>query len=455
MAMEPSSLQQIVDASAAILARAEQQGRDLTASEAAQIDSNTARFHQLRRRGDIAEQTAALEDDDPPSAGRRTSPAGYPGSTLAAGADQDEGFARPIAGLPMFRRLFGAHAVAETGGCRDSGEFLRAVATGAADNRLRAAANEQSGTAGGFTVPMPLIADVFDMSLRQELVRPMARVYPMTSSTLSIAGLDTEDQSTRGTVAGLHMEMLGELQDGTDQTPKFRRVMLNAKTGRIYARASIELAEDSINFAHELIEGFSAAMAQGLDNQTYRGTGVGQMLGVLNAPGKIVVDKESGQAADTIVLQNVLKMYARMYPPSIMTSVWWAHPSCIPQLFQLHKLFTNVAGSENVGGALAPVFQQNADGSFSMLGRPLQVTHHCSPLGDVGDLAFLNWKGYGVGLRRQAAIEANRFSAWQQFGEDYRLAIRFDGLPLRSQPIVIPDNADTLSDFVLLAERGA
>jgi hypothetical protein len=42
----------------------------------------------------------------------------------------------------------------------------------------------------------------------------------------------------------------------------------------------------------------------------------------------------------------------------------------------------------------------------------------------------------------------------QQFGEDYRLAIRFDGLPLRSQPIVIPDNADTLSDFVLLAERG-
>ncbi len=174
-------------------------------------------------------------------------------------------------------------------------------------------------------------------------------------------------------------------------------------------------------------------------------------MGILNSPATISVAKEDSQVADTLVLANVLKMYARMYPPAIKTAVWWAHPSTIPELFKLSVLFSDA--QDVVGGALAPVFNQLADGRFTLLGLPLVVTAHCNKLGDQGDIALCNWSAYGIALRRLVSIEANRAPGWKNYSEHYRAVIRFDGMPLRSKPILQPDSADSLSDFVLLDAR--
>jgi HK97 family phage major capsid protein len=435
--------QRLVDATQVILEQASSDGRDITPEERRQIRQHTDRCEM------IGEQLRAQEAMAQ-SAGRRTEPDPAPGARHARPerAEQDQcSSGRAISGPPTYARMFGQ--ARGNDGWRDGGEFLRALCLGSvSDPRFQAASTEDVGTSGGYLVPPALMAEIFDTSLSQEIVRPMARVFPMASSALTISGLDTEDQSTRRRVAALRMQMLAQLATGDDQTPKFRSLTLHARTGRVYTRASAELVQDSPNFSAQLVEGFAAALAQGLDDQFIRGTGAGEALGILNAPATISVDEESGQSADSITYGNILAMYARMYPPSIGRAVWMVHPSVIPQMLQF-----SVNGTAATGATLSPVITQLPNGSFMMLGRPVVVTHLCPPVGDRGDVMFVDWGSYAVGLRRMAAIERNMFSGWQQFAEDFRLVVRFDGLPLYSEPITLPDNAPTASPFVVMAER--
>ncbi len=215
----------LLEASRGILEVAQNEGRELSATERAEIATNSAKFDELEAErvaiSAVAEMTA--------SAGRRTEPAPVNGRNPSQDGADERGFARPLHGSPSYGRLFGMAAATGLDGWSNAGEFLRNIALGRSDNRLRASADSESGQAGGFTVPGVLAAAIFDESLRQELVRPLAKIYNLTSSNLSVAGLDTEDMSTRGKVGGLAMQMVSELADADDQTPVFRTLLFIAK----------------------------------------------------------------------------------------------------------------------------------------------------------------------------------------------------------------------------------
>ena len=63
-----------------------------------------------------------------------------------------------------------------------------------------------------------------------------------------------------------------------------------------------------------------------------QGTGTGQPTGILNSASLVSVARESGQAADTIVHENILNMWSRMYGPSRQNAVWLYHQDIEPQL---------------------------------------------------------------------------------------------------------------------------
>ena len=77
--------------------------------------------------------------------------------------------------------------------------------------------------------------------------------------------------------------------------------------------ATDELLEDSpISLQPLLTTMFSEAIAFQKDDDFINGTGAGMALGVLNAPGTISQAKETGQAADSIVTENIVKMWSRL-----------------------------------------------------------------------------------------------------------------------------------------------
>jgi hypothetical protein len=89
-------------------------------------------------------------------------------------------------------------------------------------------------SAGGFSVPDPLAAKWLDDSLPNEIIRPRATVWPMTSGSLKGPGWDSANQSSV-LYGGFAMEFLAETEAATPQTARMRMIELTAKKGAIFA----------------------------------------------------------------------------------------------------------------------------------------------------------------------------------------------------------------------------
>ena len=113
-----------------------------------------------------------------------------------------------------------------------------------------------------------------------------------------------------------------------------------------------------------------------------KGTGVGQPLGILNSAGTITVDAVSGQAADTVVFQNIMSMYYRMNAGSRRRAVWLMNGDAEEQLAFMKFI------DQGTGNAI-PVYMPPGGLSSTpyatLLGRPIITSEAMPALGDAGD----------------------------------------------------------------------
>jgi HK97 family phage major capsid protein len=180
-----------------------------------------------------------------------------------------------------------------------------------------------------------------------------------------------------------------------------------------------------------------------------QGTGAGQPLGILNSDALITVDAETGQDADTIVYENLTKMWSRLAPGSENNAIWLMHKDAWPQLLGLTQL-SGLAGT--------PIYLP-ADGAAgrphqSLMGRPIVTTQACEALGDLGDLVLADLSQYQVilkssGVRTQ--VSAHVYFLWDV--QTFKFVLRIDGAPLRPAAVAARDGGNTYSLFVVLAER--
>ena len=372
--------------------------------------------------------------------GRSLAPAGA-GGELVAGRKH------------LYAAMFGQPR--DNGGFKSLNEYLAVVGSGRYDDRLRimdSSMSEGVGADGGFLVPDYYVRDLFDASLEAEIVRPRATVVPMLGRTAIASGFDTENH-TGGSIGGFVMEWLGELATGTRQKAKVRRIQLTAKKGAIFTQASNELAADAPGFDGDLVNTLVQAIGWSLDYYAIRGTGAGQPLGVLNDPALITVAAEGGQAADSFVAQNVLKMFSRLHPACIKSAVWITSSTCLPKLMSLYIPATNIAGTENVGAVTGPLVTITGPNQYLMLGLPLIVTEKASAVGDVGDLVLADFSQYVLGIRREVTVERSNAAGWLEDASDWRAIIRFDGQGKWSGPVTPVKGGETLSWAVTLAAR--
>jgi len=310
---------------------------------------------------------------------------------------------------------------------------------------FRASMVEGTLSAGGASVPEPLVAQWLDSSLPDEIVRPRCQVWPMESASRKVPGWDGFDQSGGEYYGGFEMEFLAEEASGTKQTGKTRLIELTAKKGAIFVDVSAELIEDGLGFEAQLEMAIRKSLTLGMDYHLLRGVGSGAPLGVVNSPGTITVNKESGQAADTLVIENVAKMFARMYPAGLNRAVWIASPTLLP------SLLTKMVVAVGTGGSMVNIFQED-NGQYTLYGRPCLFSSSMPVLGDANDIIFTDLTQYAMGLRRQVKLEKSIVPGWTEDLVSYRVLVRFDGQGTWSAAIT-PRNGDSLSWCVGLAER--
>ncbi len=218
---------------------------------------------------------------------------------------------------------------------------------------------------------------------------------------------------------------------------------LSAQKLALYAQVSNELVEDGMDAGRAIEAAMAGSLAFGLDSAFISGNGVGMPRGILADDALITVAKLQGQAAATVLYENLTAMAARMHPALFGESVWLANVSTIPQLAQLQL---------SVGTGGAPVLTQRPDGSFSILTRPVIFTEKVPTLGTKGDVLLVALSQYGIGLRRGLSFAVSSHVGFRSDETAYRLLVRVDGRGRWSGPMT-PLNGDTLSWCVALEDR--
>ena len=315
------------------------------------------------------------------------------------------------------------------------------------DARLKVL-GEGQGDQGGFLVPEEFRAEMLSVALEAAVVRPRARVLPMSTLTVRVPSIrDTTDASNVfGGVTGYWVPESGSF---TQSEPTFSQTTLTAKKLIGGTRVANELLRDSaITLEPLLNQLFADAIAYFEDDAFIAGIGGGQPLGILNADALVSVTKETGQAATTLSVENVIKAYSRLLPGSIANSVWIMHPDVQPQLYTM---------SLAVGTGGAPMFFPAGGISGAptptLLGRPIIFSEKAETLGSAGDVYLADLSYYLIGDRQALEMASSPHVRFNTDETDFRFIERIDGRPWIDSAITPRNGSNTLSPFVAIAAR--
>lgn len=186
-----------------------------------------------------------------------------------------------------------------------------------------------------------------------------------------------------------------------------------------------------------------------LGDAIFNGIGGKRPTGILTSESTVVVAKEAGQLANTIVAQNIEKMFSRgRIAQGLEGYKWYANQEALPQLSSM---------TVGTGASAAPVWLPGgnlAGAPFGTLkGLPLQITEFNSALGTQGDLAFADLSKYVTinkgGIQEAASMHVEFLR--QQVA--FRFTMRIDGRPMYDLPTNPAKGSATVSDFVTLETR--
>lgn len=312
--------------------------------------------------------------------------------------------------------------------------------------RLRNAFSSTVPSEGGFLIPETLRSEMLAVSLETAIVRPRARVIPMETLRVPFPAIDATSNvsSVYGGVVGYWTEEGAAL---TASQASFSRVVLDAKKLTAYTEVPNELISDSaVSFQAFIDQIFPEALGFYEDDAFLNGSGVGEPLGVFNAAAAVEVAKESGQAADTIVWENIVKAYARMLPQSHGRAVWVCSIDTFPEL-------ATMALSVGTGGSAIWLNNGVQGPPMTILGRPVIFTEKAPVLGDAGDINLVDFGFYLIGDRQVMSAMSSPHFKFQNDQTAYRIIERVDGRPWLQSAITPKNNGSTLSPFVKIAAR--
>lgn len=310
---------------------------------------------------------------------------------------------------------------------------------------FRNAASSVSFADGGALVPEAFRARLLEVALEMAVVRPRATVVPMETARVDFPAIDVTSHAS--SLYGGMIAYWGEESAAlTDAAPKFGRIGLDAKYLTGLSVVPNQLLQDSaISFSALIERLWPRVLAFEEDDAFMTGTGVDQPLGFLGSrnPAAILQTKETGQAANTILFENVIKMYSRLFPGSIQNAVWTCSPDTLPELWSM-------AISVGTGGAPLMVANAQPGPPFTLLGLPVVRSEKNPKLGQRGCLALADLSYYLVGDRQQMSAASS--TDWK-FGNNqtaYRLVQRVDGRPWIQSAVTPRNGGPTLSPFVEL-----
>jgi HK97 family phage major capsid protein len=438
----------------AIRARCDGEGRTFSDEERAELRKINAAFEDLEQ--ELALRRAIVEK-------QARVGAVSPQATAAAAAGSSPVKPNAAVGtLPESSRIVRVDAVqpqARQGdwGWPTFGQFARAVMAyavgGQLDPRLVQAAattysSEGVGVDGGFAVPPDFRSEIMRKVFGEESLLQRTDQQTTSSNSFTVPLDETTPWQTTGGV-----QAYWEGEAGSITQSKIALQGTTTKLNKLTALVPVteELLEDATSLGNYLRAKAPEKMDFRIADAIINGTGAGLPLGILNSGATIEVAPESGQSADTVNFENIVKMWTRLYAPCKPRSVWLINGDVEQQLISMRFPGNN--------GTVAPVYMPPGGLSSApygtLMGRPV-IPHEAVPgLGDRGDLILADLTKYLTvtktgGVRQDVSIHL----FFDQDITTFRFILRIGGQPWWKAPITRKaSNALSRSCFVALGAR--
>lgn len=447
----------LMEASQAILNRAEGETRDLTETEQGEVEGLTREFDDLERQINLREIVNRQNERLSAPRGRRTEADPIDGDEPPVNDQRPQNRApveQPGRRVPAEPRA----TARGTLGFRHLGEFANAVRMGSMrggemDPRLRNAAvstygSEGTGADGGFAVPPDYRSDILSKVFNEDSL--LARTDRLQSSSNTLT-LPTDETTPWQTSGGIQSYWTAEGAAKTQSKPALGETTLKLHTLATLVPVTEELLEDSPAMGAYLNRKAPEKMDFKVSDAIVRGTGVGQPLGFLNSPALVTVSKESAQTADTVNVTNLAKMWGRLPVQSRRNAVWLMHPDAEAQLPLM--TLANMPVYLPAGGVNNPMYG-------NLWGRPVIPHQVAETIGDLGDVMLVDLSQYltvtKTGNGRDANGMRSDVSIHLWFDQDmvaFRFTLRVAGQPWWAAAITQRDGSNTQSPFVVLEAR--
>ena len=311
-------------------------------------------------------------------------------------------------------------------------------------------ANELIGSEGGFLVQSDLSNELLRLVHETGVLASRTDRRPIgpNANGTKFNVIDETSRADGSRWGGVRAYWTAEAGSLTSSKPKYAQTELTLQKLTALYYATDEELGDVTNLEANVSVAFSEEFGFKIDDAIVRGTGSGMPLGWLNAAATVSVAKETGQAAATILSENIEKMYSRMFASSIGSAIWYINQDCWPQLFQLQHVI-------GTGGVPMYVPAGGLSGApfGTLLGRPVQPIEQASTVGTVGDINFVDLGQY---LMIEKGGIATASSIHVQFITDetaFRWVLRTNGRPKRDAAVTPFKGSATQSAFITLATR--
>jgi HK97 family phage major capsid protein len=309
--------------------------------------------------------------------------------------------------------------------------------------------NTYEGEHGGVLV-LPEFAPSIREKSYDNVLWELTDNYIVSGNSMNFPKWRETNRTTGNRGGGLRGFWRGEEQTLTKSTPALDTTTLKANKFAVLVYITEEMLSDSGYVLEQYVsrrvrEEIRFALGDAIVN----GTGVGMPLGYLNAPATVTITKESGQAAGSLVGQNIIKMWARRDASVPDEQFEWHVNQEIEALLPTLELGTTYNGQL----VYMPAGGLSGAPYATLMGRPVRRTEFNAAAGTKGDIALVNLSQY-LTINKGGVTE--KMDASVGFLTDvmaYKFTIRVDGRPADDSPITPYKGSNTQSNFVVIETR--
>lgn len=437
----------VYDKQKAILDKAEQEGRELTAEEEKQFNDLEQEYAEL----DAKIKTAQAAEE------RKAKLAARGEELNAPQNEPHRPSASALGGMPVQEKKL------DDGGFSSLGEFLNAVRFGDPRGRLANIPVNQ-GQGGGYKVPdalaqkmVPGLRNEWQMGVGEDggyavpeqhdtsriwrlngpanIVRSRATVIPAGDPPDASLTFPALNQGANGAYGGVEVTWIGEGDEKPDTDAKLLEVTLTPQEVAATTVVTDKLLRNW-SAGSAFIEGLlRAAMAHAEDVAFLTGDGTGKPTGVVGAAGAVAINRTT---ANDVTYEDVLAMLTRHYTGG--SAVWVANLNLLPKIALMSDADGNIIfGSGDMSRGLPA----------TLLGIPIVFTAKMPGVGTKGDLALVDFGQYLIKDGSGPFVAASEHVLFKQNKTVIKCFWNVDGKPWVPAPLALEDGT-TVSPYVVL-----